>query len=163
MPSSSLDAREWRLKSACIRLQLTRYNSDILISIVRTYITSQPFDDFSTFLWKQALTIILSFAEPCVAIVCACLPVMRPLSKVFSKLFASSWLPLSGRSSHDTDRSGTAPISSECSVLEPVRSGPSVTNMVQGGFSSRWPLRDEEQAQKGIKVTSELDQFATGR
>ncbi|KAI4142318.1 MAG: hypothetical protein LQ341_003249, partial [Variospora aurantia] len=48
-------------------------------AIARTYLTSRAINDPSTILWEQAPAVILSFAEPCVGIICACLPVMRPL------------------------------------------------------------------------------------
>ncbi|KAI4288782.1 MAG: hypothetical protein L6R35_001954 [Caloplaca aegaea] len=72
--------------------------ADISASIARTYLTSRAITDPSTFLWEQAPAVILSFAEPCVGIICACLPVMRPLLGLASTtlfnipLGSSSWM-----------------------------------------------------------------------
>ena len=150
--------------------------SDLVASIVRCVLTARDIHPTSV-LWDQAPAVMLSFTEPCVGILCACLPVMRPLlvamSGPMSRLLSSksSRSPFSSggaKASHSTSSSGPTEyhgsqsrpeaIRAGISARMPVGEGPLFTNRVRPGMGSQWPLMDEEAAVGGIKVRPGLEQ-----
>ena len=124
---------------------------------------------------------MLSFVEPCVGIVCACLPTMRPLliaikgpaSEMFSIPSNSAWSSLrlganprssiTGIQEKSTSFTLAEPIRAAISAKIPVGEGPLFTTRVHGGYNTRWELRDEEQAFDGCRITSILEQSADKR
>ncbi|KAI4196796.1 MAG: hypothetical protein LQ348_002239 [Seirophora lacunosa] len=156
--------------------------ADISAGIARTYLTSQVVSDPTTILWEQAPAVILSFVEPCVGIICACLPVMRPLlyatkglpSRLFNNPFgSSSWIRLRGRASYgaemtEVDESGgdvqsTSAKPGKASAVNTPRAGePFIATMVQVGFPAQRQWMDEEGAREGIiTVETEMNQSMT--
>ena len=57
---------------------------DVIVGIARTYLTSHAVNNAATLLWRAAPAVMLSFTEPCLGIICACLAVMRPVLLVVS-------------------------------------------------------------------------------
>ncbi|MCJ1364048.1 hypothetical protein MMC16_003157 [Acarospora aff. strigata] len=52
---------------------------DILASIIRNYMMVNVTFNIQDITWIDADSLMLAFVEPCVGIVCACLPALRPL------------------------------------------------------------------------------------
>lgn len=141
------------------------YGSDVAASIPRTYLISRGSNDPSTILWRQAPAVILSFVEPCVGIVCACLSVMRPLlyatkglvSGIFSLPSDSSWIRLRGRSSSSAEVNGSGK-SSDAQVSWEASKATHVRTPEDGrSHNSKQPWMDVEQGQ-GITVKTEFNQ-----
>ena len=118
---------------------------------------------------------MLSFVEPCAGILCACLPVMRPLlvamsgpvSRLLSKSSRSPFSSSGTKASQSTSSSRPTEHGSQSrpeairagiSARMPVGEGPLFTNRVYPGTRPQWPLMDEEAAVGGNKVRSDLEQ-----
>ena len=153
----------------------------MISSIVRTYetslVTSAAVDDPSVLLSRTGPAVMLSFLDPCLGIICACLPIMRPLlpfisgpvSRDFSRSTGSSATPLNPKSSKNINISGSKAYSNggyvvpeliraEISARMPVGEGPLFTNRMQGGLGSQWPLLDEEYVERhGINMRNDLE------
>ncbi|KAL8785994.1 MAG: hypothetical protein Q9195_008405 [Heterodermia aff. obscurata] len=154
--------------------------ADLVAAIVRCVLTGRVVTPTSV-LWAEASAVMLSFAEPCVGILCACLPVMRPLlvamsgpvSRIWSKSSRSPFSSRGPKASHSTGSSAPTEhygsqsrpeaIRAGISARMPVGEGPLFTNRVYGGAGSQWPLMDEEAAVGGMKVKPDLLQSGIKR
>ncbi|KAI4127061.1 MAG: hypothetical protein LQ347_004750 [Umbilicaria vellea] len=100
-------------------------SGDVISSIVRTALTSQLKTTDVDLTWLEADAAMLAFVEPCLGIICACLPTMRP---VFGKPFIGSISSIfsSKHSVKDSQRDGSTNPASEHrpSVGYPVRLRP---------------------------------------
>ena len=163
-------------------MKLNLSYSDVVASIVRCVLTSHGLDpDPANQLWTAAPAVMLSFTEPCVGILCACLPVMRPLLVAMGgpiKRFfedKSSDSPSSstdtkarhsknssGASEYPNRRPEASDVRAGISARMPVGEGPLFTNRVYRGTSSQWPLVEDE-SPGAIRVRSELEQSTAGR
>ena len=155
--------------------------SDIAAGIVRLVLTGRGLGDPASQLWTEAPAVMLSFTEPCVGILCACLPVMRPLmvamtgpiTRIISKYSTLSSGSRGPKPSHNTTMSGSTMVTTNhtdpsairagISARMPVGEGPLFTNRVYHGMTSQWPLLDEESAPGAIRVRSDLEQTTTRR
>ncbi|KAG6993948.1 hypothetical protein G7Y79_00049g085080 [Physcia stellaris] len=149
--------------------------ADVVASIVRCVLTSRGVGEPAEQLWTAAPAVMLSFTEPCVGILCACLPVMRPLlvamggpikrffqskssdSPSFTEIKASHSKDSSGPTEYPNRQTEASDVRAGISARMPVGEGPLFTNRVYRGTSSQWPLAKEDTA-GAIRVRSELEQ-----
>ncbi|KAA6412448.1 MAG: hypothetical protein FRX48_03439 [Lasallia pustulata] len=104
-------------------------SGDVIGSIVRTALTAKLKTTDVDLTWLEADAAMLAFVEPCLGIICACLPTMRPIfgkhaSGLFSNMFSNMFS--SKRSVKDSQQSGSTNAASDDrpSVGYPVRLRP---------------------------------------
>ena len=127
--------------------------SDIGACIARTYITSQASNNPARTIRTRAPPVLLSFVEPCIGIVCACLPVMRPLliaikgfvSKTSRKFSRSGPNADSSRMIQSCPRNREQPVSRPTTIANfSLGEGPFFTDQDHCDFDWPWPLSDEK-------------------